>query len=199
MTRRPLLLGLTTALLLQVTMPAIAGNTLIAKDQKVAVAKSLLMVSANREWNKMGARPGRNSETWTLDGDKLNDLTFYGGIADGATMFREVDKRNRPLPRFSSSMLVTDVPSLLENSYRIALGTPLITIDTIEPTTFAGKKGVRFTYSFAEQDQLQRKGEAYAAIVSGRLFMITFEAPVLYYFDAGIDAARAITASARLP
>ena len=199
MSQRALFHGLATALLLSAAVPALAGNTLIAKDQKVAVAKSLLTVSASREWNKMGARPGRNSETWTLDGDKLNDLTFYGGIADGATMFREVDKRNRPLPRFSASMLITDVPTLLENSYRIALATPLMKIDTIEPTSFAGRNGVRFTYSFAEQDQLQRKGEAYAAIVGGRLFMITFEAPVLYYFDAGIEAARAVTASARLP
>ncbi len=55
---------------------------------KVAVAKSGLTVNPDREWNKMGARSGRNSETWTIDGDGLNDVTFYGGIANDSTLFR---------------------------------------------------------------------------------------------------------------
>ena len=40
--------------------------------------------------------------------------------------------------------------------------------------------------------------EGYAAIVKGRLFMITFEAPTLYYFQAGVEAARQVVSSAVL-
>jgi hypothetical protein len=177
-----------------------AGNSLIVQNQAVAVAKSALTVRPAHEWNKMGARPGRNSETWTLDGDTLNDLTFYGGIEEGKTLFREVDRREKPLPRFSSTMLLTEVPGLLENSYRIALGTPLMTIGKVEPAKLAGRKAVRFEYSFVRQgEDVRRRGEAYALIVQGKLFMITFEAPVLYYFDAGIEQARQVIDSATLP
>ncbi|HTI66617.1 MAG TPA: hypothetical protein VL460_03605 [Caulobacteraceae bacterium] len=178
--------------------PALAGNSLIAPGKKAAVARSTLSVTPSSEWNKMGARPGRNSETWTLDGDGLNDVTFYGGVGDGQTLFKEVDKANRPLPRVSSTMLVTDIPTLLENSYRIALGTSLISIDAIEPTSFAGEKGVRFTYSFTKQDEeVRRRGEARAAMVKGKLYMITYEAPALHYFDRSLTAARELADSAK--
>lgn len=185
--------------LLMCAAPASAGNTLIAKGQSVAVAKSALMILPDREWNKMGARPGRNSETWTLDGDGLNDVTFYGGIETDRTLFREVSKRVKPLPRFSATMLLTDIPALLENSYRIALATPLMTIESVAPCTFVGARGVTFTYSFTRPNEdVRRKGEGYAAIIAGKLYMATFEAPDIYYYDRDIAGFRALVASARI-
>jgi len=181
------------------TAPALAGNKLIPQGQPVAVAKSPLTITPDHEWNKMGARPGRNSETWTLDGDGLNDVTFYGGIESGRTLFREVSKKNKPLPRFAATMLLTDIPALFENSYSIALDTQLMKIEGVTPTTFLGAKGVHFAYSFSRPDEeVRRKGEASAAIIGGRLYMITFEAPNVYYFDRDIAAYRAIVASAKM-
>ncbi|WCM29272.1 hypothetical protein NDN01_10480 [Sphingomonas sp. QA11] len=177
--------------------PAVAGNKLIAQGASVAVAKSLLTVTPDREWNKMGARPGRNSETWTLDGDGLNDVTFYGGIENDRTLFREVDKRSKPLPRFSSTMLLTDLPVLFENSYSIALNTQLMKVDSIEPATFLGQNGVHFSYTFSRiNEEVRRKGEASAAIIGGKLFMITFEAPDVFYYERDLPAYRAIVAKA---
>lgn len=184
-------------LLLALALPALAGNKLIPPGASVLVAKSQLAVTPDREWNKMGARPGRNSESWTLDGDGLNDITFYGGIVNDGTLFREVSKRTKPLPRFSSTMLLPELPALFENSYRIALDTTLMTIDSVEPATFAGAKGLRFTYSFTQQDELRRKGEATAAIIGNKLYMITFEAPAIHYFDRDVASYRSLVASAR--
>ena len=184
---------------LMAATPAIAGNTLIAKSVSVAVAKSPLTVSPDREWNKMGARPGRNSETWTIDGDGLNDVTFYGGIANDATLFREISKRVKPLPHFSSTMLLTDIPALFENSYSIALDTQLMKIDSVEPAKFLGQKAVHFTFTFTRlNEEVRRKGEATAAIVDGKLYMITFEAPDVFYYERDAPAYRAIVASAAL-
>jgi len=192
-------LSLAMATALMAAVPAYAGNTLIAPGTRVAVAKSTMTVVPDREWNKMGFRPGPSVEDWTIDGGILNDVVFYGGIADGATLFREADKRNKPLPRFSSTMLLTDVSALLEGSYRAAAVVPLMTIDSVEPADFVGSKAVRFTYSFLRANSdVRRKGEAYAAIVSGKLYMITYEAPVLYYFDRDLEAFRRIAASAKL-
>ncbi|HEX8484393.1 hypothetical protein [Sphingomonas sp.] len=185
--------------LAMVASPAQAGNSLIAAGTRVAVAKSALTVAPPSEWNKLGARPGRNSETWTIDGDALNDLTFYGGIPAGKTLFREVDKKNRPLPRVSATMLITDVPVLVENSYRIALNTPLFTLDAMEPALFAGRAGLRFTYSYTRPgEDLPRKGEGRTAIIDGKLYMMTFEAPRLHYFDRSVDQFRKVADTARL-
>lgn len=184
------------AMLLVGSTAAVASNTLIAPRAPVAVAKSSLTVTADREWNKMGARPGPSDEIWTIDGAQLNQLTFYGGIAADTGLFREVSTRNRPLPQFKSTMLVTDIPELFENSYRVANAINVMSVDQIEPTTFAGHQGVRFDYDYTPQDDVHRKGEGYAAIIDNRLYMITFEAPALHFFDAGIGSARAVVASA---
>jgi hypothetical protein len=95
-------------------------------------------------------------------------------------------------------MLITDIPVLLENSYRIALNAASVKIDTIEPTQFAGNKGVRFTYSFSKQNQtLQRRGEARGAVIGGKLYLVTYEAPSLYYYDRSASAARVVAGSMR--
>ena len=179
--------------------PAMAGNTLIPPGLRVAVAKSAMTVVPSIEWNKLGARPGRNSESWTQDGDDLNDLTFYGGIEAGRPLFREIDKKNQPLPKVSATMLITDIPVLLENSYRVALGAASFKVDLVEPLAFAGNKGVRFTYSFSKQNEtLQRRGEARGAVIGGKLYLITYEAPGLYYYDRSAAAFRAVAESVRL-
>ena len=179
--------------------PAVAGNKLILPGARIAVAKSTLTVQPASEWNRLGARPGRNAETWTLDGDALNDLTFYGGIESGKTLFRDTDRKNQPLPQVSATMLVTDIPALVENSYRIALGTAAMSFGTVEPVAFAGGKGVRFTYAFTRQGEtLRRRGEARGAMIDGRLYLITYEAPALHYYDRSLAAARQVADSARL-
>ncbi len=162
----------------------------------VAVARSTLTVTPDQAWNRW-VRPGRLSEAWTLDGLTVNELTFYGGIADNTTLFREVDKINAPLPRFSKTMLLPDVAQLFESSYRVALSTSLMKIDSIEPASFAGSPGFRFTYSFVVGDEVKRLGEARGAIIGDKLYMATFEAPKIHYFDRDIASFRKIADSAR--
>jgi hypothetical protein len=189
--------GLAAVATLFAATSAAAGNSLISAGERTLVAKSHLAITPASEWNKLAERPGRHAESWTIDGDALNEVTFYGGIVPGKTLFDEVDKRNRPLPRVSATMLITDIPVLFESSYRIALSTPLITIDTVQPATFAGRKGVRFTYSFVKQnEEVHRRGEARAAMIDGALYMITYEAPALHYFDKSLGAFRQLADSA---
>lgn len=178
-----------------VAMPAVAAK-LMPKGKAQTVAKSGLTVTPEIDWNRIGARPGRNAESWTLDGLTLNDLTFYGGIPNDTTLFRDAKKKTEPLPRFSSTMLIPDIAQLFESSYRVSVGTSLMSIDSIEPATFAGKPGFHFTYSFVvEGEEVHRKGEASGAIIGGNLYMVTFEAPAIHYFDAGVDAYRKVAAS----
>lgn len=191
---------LSAAIVLAVmAVPAEAGFKLMPASKPVAVGKAGLMVTPAADWNRLGAKIGRFAEAWTLDGHSLNDLTFYAGIEEDRTLFREVDKKNRPLPRFTASMLPPDIAQLFESSYRIAVSTSLFTIDSIEPAQFAGRDGFRFSYSFTIQnEEVRRKGEATGAIIGGRLYLIAFEAPAIHYFDRDVEAYRAVVASARV-
>lgn len=176
--------------------PALAYK-LVPASKPIAVAKSTLTVRPDRDWNRQQVRVGRFAETWTLDGVPLNDLTFYGGIADNMTLFREVAKEERPLPCFSATMLAPDIVQLFEASYRVALSTSLMSIDSIEPAKFAGAEGFRFTYSFTVQEEnVRRKGEGRGAVIGGKLYLITFEAPAIHYFDRDVAAFRQIADSA---
>jgi hypothetical protein len=186
------------ALSVVIAAPVSAGGfKLVLSGQTATVLKSDLKVTPPQDWNRLGSRIGRNAESWTLDGLTLNDLTFYGGILDNTTLFRAADKKNKPLPNFSKTMLAPDIAQLFESSYRIANETSLMSIDKIEPAKFSGQTGFRFTYNFTIQnEEVKRIGEARGAIVNGKLYMITFEAPSIYYYDRDIESFRKIADSA---
>jgi len=194
--RKLILMGIAMGL---AAAPALAGYKLVPKGVPIAVAKSTLTVTPSTDWNRLGARPGRNAESWTLDGLTLDDLTFYSGIANDTTLFRDAKKKTEPLPRFSSTMLAPDIAQLFESSYRVSIGTSLMSVDSVEPATFAGKPGFHFAYTFVIQgEEVKRKGEATGAVIDGKLYMITFEAPVIHYFDAARGAAKSVVDSAKI-
>jgi hypothetical protein len=186
------------ALSMAVAAPALAGNRLMPANTPARIANSALSVTPGRDWNRLSARPGRAGEVWTLDSDTLNNVTYYAGVEADRTLMREVDRRNRPLPRFSSTMLLADVPTLLENSYRVGRSVTVFSMDQVEPAQFAGQSGVRFNYSYTSEDEVRRRGEAYGAIVGGRLYLVTFEAPQIHFFDASIDAFRQLVATSTI-
>ena len=182
-----------------IASPALAGFKLMSAGTNQAVGKMGLSVVPTNDWNRYGSKIGRNAESWTLDGLSLNDLSFYAGIENGRTLFREVDKRNRPLPKFTSTMLAPDIVQLFENSYRVAAGTSLFTINSVEPAKFAGAPGVRFTYSFVQQgEEVKRNGEGTGAIIGGKLYLVTFEAPVIHYYDRDAVNYRKLVDSAKV-
>jgi hypothetical protein len=193
------LMGLGCIAALALSSPAIAGFKLMPTGKAQPVGKLGLSVTPPNDWNRLGAKIGRNAESWTLDGLSLNDLSFYAGIEQGRTLFREFDKKNRPLPKFAASMLPTDIVSLFEGSYRVAAGTSLFEIGKVEPATFAGKPGVHFTYSFVQQgEEVRRNGEGTGAIIGGKLYLITFEAPIIHYFDRDIARYHDLVSTARV-
>lgn len=192
--------GILIALALAVAAtPAVAGYKLMPSGKEQRVGGAGLLVTPPSDWNRLGAKLGRNAESWTIDGLPLNELSFYAGIENDKPIFREVDKRSRPLPRFTSTMLPTDIVGLFEGTYRVAAGTSLFEVGKVEPVTFAGQPGVRFAYTFVQQDEeVRRRGEATAAVINGRLYLVSFEAPMIYYFDRDLARYRQLVASARV-
>ena len=108
----PLLFTATTAL----------AHKLHKQGEAAVVAGSPLTVTPSRDWNQLSARIGKNTETWTLDGEQLNDVTFFGGIEPGKPLVKEKSKKREPLPKFTKSTLLAEVPELLPSGELVTLG-----------------------------------------------------------------------------
>lgn len=177
------------------TAPA---HKLRLRGEAVAVAGSTVTVTPSRDWNTLSRKVGKNTETWTVDGEQLNDVTFFAGIPAGMPLVRERSKKRDPLPKFTRTTLLVEIPELLEGTYRTYKNSGSFRLLSSEPGRFLGKDGVSFTYEFIDVDELTRRGEARAAIIDDKLYMITFEAPRLNYFDAMASDFRALASSAIL-
>jgi hypothetical protein len=162
------------------------------------VGDSGIVVTPARDWNRLDLKPGKFAEVWTLDGEQLNDVTFYGGVVSGQPIVREHNKKRNPLPKFRSDALLIEIPELLEGTYRAYKRIGNFTLINSKPSQFLGQNGVHFSYDYTDQDGLPRKGEARAAIVSKKLYMVTFDAPRLHYFDRALADYRALADTARL-
>ncbi|QCB38966.1 hypothetical protein E5554_14730 [Sphingobium sp. PAMC28499] len=185
--------------ILMLTASSALGNALISPGPRAGIAKSRLSATPDGEWNRLSRKDGKNVELWTLDGDSLNKVSFFGGVPVGEPLLRENDKKNRPLPRVTANMLITDIPALLETTYRSQFSVNQMEIADQEPALLAGNKGIRFTYAFTRaDDEVQRKGEGIGAIVNGQLYLVIYEAPKLYYFDKDVDKFRKLAATLKL-
>jgi hypothetical protein len=177
---------------------AAPAHKLRLRGEAVAVAGSTVTVTPSRDWNTLSRKVGKNTETWTVDGEQLNDVTFFAGIPAGMPLVRERSKKRDPLPKFTKTTLLVEIPELLEGTYRTYKNSGSFRLLSSEPGRFLGKDGVSFAYEFIDVDELTRRGEALAAIIDDKLYMITFEAPRLNYFDAMASDFRALASSAVL-
>jgi hypothetical protein len=184
---------------LLVSVPATAGWKVAAPGVAIGVAHDGMMVTPPSAWNRWTVRPSKRGETWTQDGVALNELQFFAGVLPGEAVWRERRKKDEPLPKFRAGMLAPEIVGIVEGSHRILLGTALFEVEAVEPATFLGAKGVRFAYRYTVPDEeVRRRGEGRATVIGGKLYLITFAAPAIHYFDAGIGEARAIMDGARL-
>lgn len=174
------------------------AHKLREQGEAVSVADSAILVTPSRDWNRLDVKSGKNTETWTLDGEQLNDVTFFGGIAAGKTLIKERDKKREPLPQFTKSTLIVEIPELLEGTYRTDKKIVDFQLVSTEPAQFLQHDGAIFKYQYTDADDLTKNGEAHAAIIDGKLYMMTFEAPRLHYYDAVIGDFQALVDSASL-
>lgn len=179
--------------------PAFAGWKLIEKGESVKVAKGSMYVTPAEDWNRWSVRPIKRSEIWTLDGTTLNEVYFVSDLGAGDTLFRDANKKEAPLPKFSASMGLTDIPEFVESSTRLALNTSVFEMTNIEPAQLAGHQAVRFTYEYSvEGSALKRKGLGVAAVVGGKLQLVTFVAPETFYFERDLPKVEKLIASATM-
>jgi len=187
-----------TAASMALTFSPLNAHKLREKGAEIDVADSNMMVIPTLNWNRLDVKVGKKTESWTLDGEQLNDITFFGGIEPGAPLVKEKSKKRDPLPKFTKSTLLIEIPELLEGTYRTYKQIGAFQLLSTEPQEFLGQDGVAFSYEYTDVDGLTRKGDARAAIISGKLYMATFDAPRLHYFARNVEDFRALAKSARL-
>lgn len=191
------LVAISLALTALPTGPALAGWKLMKQGAPVAVAKGTLRVTPHEDWNRTSARPIPKGELWTIDGALLNELYFVSGLLPGETLYRDAAKKERPLPKLGVATQLTDIPEFFESSNRLVLDTSVFQITGIQPARLGGHDGIRFTFEYAVPGStLARKGVAVATVSAGKLYLISFVAPSLFYFDRDRAKAEAIMASA---
>lgn len=180
-------------------VPALAGWKLIDDNVEVKVNKSAMMVTPGDEWNRWSVRPIKTSEVWTIDGTSLNELYFVTGLPSGGTLYRDAKKKEAPLPKFTSTMDLTDIPGFVESSSRIALNTSVFEMTNVEPAMLGGEAAVKFTFSYAvEGSSLKRRGMGIGTIKKGALYLITFVAPEIFYYERDLPKVEKIVASVKL-
>jgi hypothetical protein len=185
-----------TLVMLLLASASAAGNSLVSSGPNKEIAKSSLSAAPVGEWNRLKYREGQNVEVWTLDGPLLNRVVFFGGIEAGKPLVKEEDKKRFPLPKFSDSMILTDIPGLLESTYRAQGRVSQIEIETQEPTKVSGRSAIRFTYRFVrgEYDVL-RRGEGVGTVMNKRLYLVVYEAPALHFFAKDLEKYRQLVST----
>lgn len=169
---------------------------LVEAGAPTEVAKSDMTVTPDVDWNRWSVRPIKTSEIWTLDGTQLNELYFVSALQPGATLFRDAKKKDRPLPTLAENAQLTDIPDFVESSIRVVLDTSVFEITNVEPATMGGKPAVRFTYEYAVQgNPLKRRGMGLGSLVDGALNLVTYTAPVEYFYDRDLAKAEAVMSS----
>ncbi|MEE4211281.1 MAG: hypothetical protein V2I43_18685 [Parvularcula sp.] len=155
------------------------------------IVKGAFSATPQTRWNRLQQRDGKYQEVWTIDGDRLNRMVFYGGVPVGEPLLKERDKKRDPLPDVTGNMLLPDIPLLLERTYRTKYGIAIMSIGRQEPATLDGRTAIAFDYTFIDPEyEVETKGEAIAALENGRLYLVAFEAPAVYYFNRDIQKFR---------
>jgi hypothetical protein len=145
-------------------------------------------------WNKVNEQsvigPGR-TETWTADGQMLNALTFFAGIEDGNSLFRQTDEQAKrdKLPVFRSTMSPTDIMELVEATYGKIVQTSLTKTRELRPAKFADTDGFRFEMSMVGKDEIDREATAIGTVRNGRLYLIFYQGARLHHY--GLRQAQA--------
>lgn len=192
------LIAASVAATMLMASPAVAGWKLVSPNTSIVILKSKLSVTPAHEWNRQSKKLGKFSEAWTMDGVALNEVVFYTGVPDGETLIKDRKKKTQPIPKFSKTMLIPDVSVLYEQTLRVTLNTPVFELTRSEPFTFAGQPGFRFNFNYVGNDEVKRNGEAVGAIIGGQLYMITYTAADIYYYDRDLEMFRQLVSTVKV-
>ena len=184
------------ALVALLALGACSRYGLIAVE-RIEIA-STYSVEPGIKWNYL---LGQDIELWTVDGLSLQNMFFVSGIEDGDTLLvgkPEFDFFNESkIPEYREGFSLLDIREWIEASYAQAEVARMETHD-FRPVRFGSKKGVRFEFSFTNEDGLSQKGFVVGAAIDEELHLIIFTAAALHFYDKFAPEAERIIRSIRI-
>src|SRR3712207_805010 len=91
-------------------------------------------------------------ERWTIDGERLDLLTFFVGVPDGEPIVRIPGVRKENLPVFRSVMSPPEIMELFEAAFGKASGTAVLEGRNLRAAPFGEGEGFRFEISLTLPD-----------------------------------------------
>lgn len=183
---------------------ALAACTTIAKVEGDHVVNGKLAVHVSAAWNKIND-PWSDEpyDTWTQEGLPLDHLRLWGGVRDGQPLvekpthlFRSAGEKDPRVPTFHAGMSAEKLVNLFEQFYG---NFGAVRVTKVEPTVFAGEKGVRFEFTLARRgDDMSMKGVGWVATHGNELYAATFAAPQLTFYPRLLPMAEAVVKTARI-
>lgn len=183
---------------------ATAACTTIAKVDGEQVINSKLAVHVPAAWNKV-TDPWEPEpyDVWTQEGIPLDHLRLWGGLKSGkalvakpTVLFRAAGEKDARYPTFVAGLPPDKLVNLFEALYA---NEGSVAVTRVEPTVFAGEKGVRFEFTLARRaDDVTLKGVGWAAVHQDELYAATFAAPRLSFFPRLLPMAEAVVKTARI-
>lgn len=130
---------------------------------------------------------------WTRNGSGLDELHFYTGIKPGQPLLGSFVKK-KDAPFFTVRMTPNDIEDLTAASLEKA-GAQNVRATGLRPCPFGSQQGFCFDLALANEEGLEMKGKALAAVRGGLLDMLLFTAPAEYYFGETTPAVDRVFAS----
>lgn len=145
-------------------------------------------------WNHLDFVAAKPAQTWTMEGVFVDQLLVYADVKDGDLMHPRGSDRERNYV-FHSAMNGSELVSLFEGVY--TRDGSVFKLLRSEPSTFAGKPGVRFEFELIRKaDNVQLHGLGFAVIDRGQLYALVYQAPRLAFYPR--EAARVEALASRV-
>jgi hypothetical protein len=163
--------------------------------------KEALSLNTAHAWNRfelgqqyLSVAPGA-AEVWTQDGITLDALAFFVGVAQGETLGRAI--AGKKLPAFRSTMTPGEIVELYEQM--VTQDGSAFALKRVAPGRFGEQPGFRFEHTITRKsDSVLLKGVGQGAVVKGKLYLVVFTAPSIYYYDRHLPQVEPLIASARI-
>jgi len=177
-----------------------AAQMVKVEPGQVTVKDALSLNTANA-WNRfelgqqyLSVAPGA-AEVWTQDGITLDALAFFVGVTQGETLGRAIS--GKKLPQFRSTMTPGEIVELYEQM--VTQDGSAFALKRVAPGRFGDQPGFRFEHTITRKsDNVLLKGVGQAAVVKGKLYLVAFTAPSIYYYDRHLPQVEPLMASARI-
>ena len=170
---------------LLILLTGCVSYTLVKSGQKLDLGEGITVQPA-QDWNRLTIG---KFEYWTLDGLWLQNILFIKGVEDGEAIVPlsvrgRSEPENKTFPVFRKGMTFLDVRELFEATLARQKAQN-VSISDFAPSSFAGRVGFRFAFTYETADGLQMLGTASGTILKDKFYMVVYRGTKLHFFDRG--------------